>query len=42
MKKLALFLIVPLLFGVALMGCEPIDESELPEEGQELEQEQEM
>lgn len=39
MKKLALFLIVPLLFGVALMGCEPIDESELPEEPQ---QEQEM
>ena len=39
MKKLALLLIVPLLFGVALMGCEPIDEDELPAESQ---QEQEM
>ncbi len=39
MKKLVLFLVLPLLFGVALMGCEPIDESELPEEGQEMEEE---
>ncbi len=31
MKKFALFLIVPLLLGVALMGCEPIDEEELEE-----------
>lgn len=38
MKKLALILIVPLLFGVALMGCEPVEEGG----GEEPAQEEEM
>ena len=30
MKRFLLVLIVPLLFGAFFIGCEPIDESELP------------
>ncbi|MFP4375224.1 MAG: hypothetical protein ACLFPO_12905 [Spirochaetaceae bacterium] len=41
MKKWILLLIVPMLFGFALMGCEPIEEGDLPEQP-EQEQEQEM
>ncbi|MFW5777218.1 MAG: hypothetical protein ACOC2N_03855 [Spirochaetota bacterium] len=33
MKKLFLVLIVPLLFGAFFIGCEPIEDGELPEEG---------
>lgn len=40
MKKWILLLIVPMLFGFALTGCEPIEEGDLPE--QQPEQQQEM
>ncbi|MFO7782274.1 MAG: hypothetical protein R6W94_11680 [Spirochaetia bacterium] len=40
MKKWILLLIVPMLIGFALTGCEPIEEGDLPE--QQPEQEQEM
>jgi hypothetical protein len=39
MKKLILALIVPLLFGVFLMGCEPIEEGEMPPADEQMEQE---
>ncbi|MFW5718272.1 MAG: hypothetical protein ACOC0E_12600 [Spirochaetota bacterium] len=32
MKKLFLVLIVPLLFGAFFIGCEPIENGELPAE----------
>ncbi len=34
MKKLFLALIVPLLFGAFFIGCEPIEDGELPQGGE--------
>lgn len=30
MKKFLLFLIIPLLFGITFVACEPIEEGDLP------------
>ncbi|MDA3951530.1 MAG: hypothetical protein PF508_20145 [Spirochaeta sp.] len=39
MKKLLLTLIVPLVLGTVFIGCEPIEEGELPEDPAAIEQE---
>ncbi len=38
MRKLLLLFIVPLLFGTFFIGCEPIEEGEMPQEPQQQEQ----
>lgn len=38
MRKLLLLFVVPLLFGVFFIGCEPVEEGEMPQQPQQQEQ----
>ncbi|MFP4301681.1 MAG: hypothetical protein ACOC47_01060 [Alkalispirochaetaceae bacterium] len=38
MKKLLLLAILPLLFGAFFIGCEPVEEGEMPEQPEQQEQ----